>query len=174
LTNDDIIAAKLDKAIFPGTQGGPLMHVIAAKAIAFKEALEPGFKTYQEQVVKNAKALAEALLAEGFKLVSGGTDNHLMLVDVRPFNMTGLELEKRLDEVYITANKNSLPGDTLKPGVTGGLRLGTPTITTRGMTEQQMPLIAKYIKLAATKFETSQHLIRDGVSTLCKEYPLYE
>ncbi|MDR0819626.1 MAG: serine hydroxymethyltransferase [Oscillospiraceae bacterium] len=174
LTNDAQIAAKLDKAIFPGSQGGPLMHVIAAKAIAFKEALAPEFKTYQEQIVKNAKALAEALLAEGFKLVSGGTDNHLMLVDVRPFDLTGLELEQRLDKVYITANKNSLPGDTLKPGVTGGLRLGTPMVTTRGLTEREMPLIAKYVKLAATKFEASENLIRDGVSTLCKEFPLYE
>jgi glycine hydroxymethyltransferase len=174
LTNNQAIAAELNKAIFPGTQGGPLMHVIAAKAVAFKEALEPSFKAYQQQVVKNAKALADALLAEGFKLVSGGTDNHLMLADVRPFDMTGLEFEKRLDSVQITANKNSLPGDTLKPGVTGGLRLGTPTITTRGMTESQMPLIAKYIKLTATKFEASAHLIRDGVSTLCKEFPLYE
>lgn len=174
LTNDPEIAAKLDKAIFPGAQGGPLEHVIAAKAVAFKEALEPSFKTYQRQIVSNAKALAASLIDDGFKLVSGGTDNHLMLCDVRPFNLTGLELETRLDEVYITANKNSLPGDTNKPGVTGGLRLGTPMVTTRGLKEAQMPLIAKYIKLAATKFDASANIIRDGVSTLCKEYPLYE
>jgi glycine hydroxymethyltransferase len=174
LTNDEAIAAKLDKAIFPGAQGGPLMHVIAAKAVAFKEALTPEFKQYQRQIVLNAKALADSLIAEGFKLVSGGTDNHLMMLDVRPFDLTGLELEKRLDSVYITANKNSLPGDTLKPGVTGGLRVGTPMVTTRGLKEAQMPLIAKYIKLAATKYEISAELIRDGVQTLCKEYPWYE
>jgi glycine hydroxymethyltransferase len=173
LTNNAEIAAKLDSAVFPGAQGGPLMHVIAAKAIAFKEALEPEFKLYQQQVVNNAKALADAMLAEGFKLVSGGTDNHLMLADVRPFGLTGLDLEKRLDEVFITANHNSIPGDSLKSGESGGIRLGTPTITTRGMKEAQMPLIAKFIKLAATKFDSAQHLIRDGVRTLCLEYPLY-
>jgi len=173
LTNDAELAAKIDKAIFPGSQGGPLMHIVAAKAVALKEALAPEFKQYQAQIVKNAKALADAMLNEGFDLVSGGTDNHLMLADVRPFDLTGLELEKRLDEVYITANKNALPGDTLKPGVTGGLRLGTPMVTTRGLSEQHMPTIAHLIKLAATDFANSAAQIRSEVTDLCNQFPLY-
>lgn len=174
LTNDEEIAKKINKAVFPGTQGGPLMHVIAAKAVCFGEALKPEFKEYQQQVVKNAKALAAALVEEGFDLLTGGTDNHLMLVDLRNMNITGKELEKRLDEVYITANKNAVPNDPQSPFVTSGIRIGTPAVTTRGFKEEDMVKIAKFIKWAATDFEAKQEEIRAGVTELCDKYPLYE
>lgn len=174
LTNSSIIAKRINSAIFPGTQGGPLMHTIAAKAVCFGEALKPEFKAYQEQVIQNAKALSKALLKEGFSLVSGGTDNHLMLVDLRPFGITGKEFEKRLDEVYITVNKNSIPGDPEKPTVTSGIRVGTPAVTTRGLKEEDMVSIAKLFKLAATDFEASADTIRAEVTKICAKYPLYE
>ena len=167
------LAKTIDKAIFPGTQGGPLEHIIAAKAVCFGEALKPEFKEYQQQVVKNAKALADALLKEGFRLVSGGTDNHLMLVDLRPFGVTGKVLQNRLDEVYITLNKNAIPNDPEKPFVTSGVRIGTPSVTTRGMKEEDMATIAHFIKLAATDFEKQADYIRAGVTKLCEKYPLY-
>ena len=166
-------AKAINKAIFPGTQGGPLMHVIAAKAVCFGEALKPEFKTYQEQVVKNAKALAEAMLAEGFNLVSGGTDNHLMLVDLQNMNITGKELQNRLDEVYITVNKNAVPNDPTSPFVTSGIRVGTPAVTTRGLKEEDMKTIAKLIKMTVTDFETKADEIRSAVSGICERYPLY-
>ncbi|ODU56026.1 MAG: serine hydroxymethyltransferase [Clostridium sp. SCN 57-10] len=167
------LAKTIDKAIFPGTQGGPLEHIIAAKAVCFGEALKPEFKTYQEQVVKNAKALAEALVAEGFRLISGGTDNHLMLVDLRNMNVTGKELQNRLDEVFITLNKNSIPNDPASPFVTSGVRIGTPAATTRGFKEAEMVQIARFIKMAATEFETRADEIRAGVTKLCNAFPLY-
>ncbi len=167
------LAKTIDKAIFPGTQGGPLEHIIAAKAVCFGEALKPEFKEYQQQVVKNAKALADALLKEGFRLVSGGTDNHLMLVDLRPFGVTGKVLQNRLDDVYITLNKNAIPNDPEKPFVTSGVRIGTPSVTTRGMKEEDMATIAHFIKLAATDFDNQADYIRAGVTKLCDKYPLY-
>ena len=150
LTNDETLAKKINSAIFPGTQGGPLMHTIAAKAVCFGEALKPEFKEYQKRIVENAKALADGLLKRGFNLVSGGTDNHLMLVDLRPFNITGKELEHRLDEVYITVNKNAIHNDPEKPFVTSGIRIGTPAVTTRGLGVEEMEKIAEYIYLCAT------------------------
>jgi glycine hydroxymethyltransferase len=174
LTNDEEIAKKINKSIFPGTQGGPLMHVIAAKAVCLGEALKPEFKAYGEQVVKNAAALAKGLLARGFDLVSGGTDNHLMLVDLRPFSITGKELEKKLDEVYITVNKNAIPNDPEKPFVTSGVRIGTPAVTTRGLFEEDMEKIAEFIYLTASDFDNKADEIRAGVTELCKKYPLYE
>lgn len=174
LCRDAEFGKQFNKAVFPGMQGGPLMHVIAAKALCFHEALQPSFKAYQQQVVKNAKALADALTKEGFQLLSGGTDNHLMLVDLRNMDITGKELEKRLDEVYITVNKNSIPNDPQKPFVTSGLRIGTPAVTTRGLKEADMELIARYIKLTATDFENSADQVRAGVTELCGKYPLYE
>ena len=167
------LAKAIDKAIFPGTQGGPLMHVIAAKAVCFGEALKPEFKTYQEQVAKNAKVLAESLVKEGFALVSGGTDNHLMLLDLRPFAITGKEMEKRLDEVGITVNKNAIPNDPEKPFVTSGIRVGTPAVTTRGLVEEDMVELAELMKLCATDFENGRDAIRARVSAICKKYPLY-
>ena len=167
------LAKAIDKAIFPGTQGGPLMHVIAAKAVCFGEALKPEFKAYQEQVAKNAKVLAEALVKEGFALVSGGTDNHLMLLDLRPFAITGKEMEKRLDEVGITVNKNAIPNDPEKPFVTSGIRVGTPAVTTRGLVEEDMVELAALMKLCATDFENSRDAIRARVTAICKKYPLY-
>lgn len=167
------LAQKINKAIFPGTQGGPLMHIIAAKAVCFGEALKPEFVDYQRQIVKNAAALADGLLSEGFDLVSGGTDNHLMLVDLRPMNITGKELEHRLDEVYITANKNAIPNDPQSPFVTSGIRLGTPAVTSRGFVEADMREVARLIKLAATDFEASADEIRAGVTALCEKHPLY-
>lgn len=167
------LAQKINKAIFPGTQGGPLMHVIAAKAICFGEALKPEFKTYQQQVVKNAKALADAMVKEGFDLLSGGTDNHLILVDLRNMGVTGKDMEKRLDEVFITVNKNSIPNDPASPFVTSGIRVGTPAVTTRGFVEDDMVKIAHFMKLAATDFENSQDAIRAGVTELCDKYPIY-
>lgn len=174
ITNDEELAKKINKAIFPGIQGGPLMHVIAGKAVCFGEALKPEFKTYQQNVVKNAQALASGLVKRGFNLVSGGTDNHLMLVDLRPFSITGKELEHRLDEVYITVNKNAIPNDPEKPFVTSGLRIGTPAVTTRGLDTDDMEKIAEYIYLAATDFENKADEIRAGVTAICKEHPLYE
>ena len=174
LTNDEEIAKKINKSIFPGTQGGPLMHVIAAKAVCLGEALKPEFKAYGEQVVKNANALAGGLLKRGFDLVSGGTDNHLMLVDLRPFSITGKELEKKLDEVYITVNKNAIPNDPEKPFVTSGVRIGTPAVTTRGLVEEDMEKIAEFIYLTASDFDNKADEIRTGVTELCRKYPLYE
>lgn len=174
LTNDETLAKKINSAIFPGTQGGPLMHVIAAKAVCFGEALKPEFKDYGKRIVENAKALADGLLKRGFNLVSGGTDNHLMLVDLRPFNITGKELEHRLDEVYITVNKNAIHNDPEKPFVTSGIRIGTPAVTTRGLGVEEMEKIAEYIYLAATDFEDKADYIREGVTEICKKYPLYE
>lgn len=166
-------AKLIDKAIFPGTQGGPLMHVIAAKAVALGEALKPEFKEYQAQVVKNAKALSQALLEEGFNLVSGGTDNHLMLVDLRSLDITGKEFEHRLDEVHITCNKNAIPNDPQKPFVTSGVRIGTPAVTSRGFKEAQMKQIAHWMKLVATDFEANKQKVSEQVQALCEQFPIY-
>ena len=174
LTNDEELAKKINKAIFPGTQGGPLMHVIAAKAVCFGEALKPEFKEYGKQIVKNASVLASSLLEKGFDLVSGGTDNHLMLVDLQPFNVTGKELEKKLDEVFITVNKNAIPNDPQKPAFTSGVRIGTPAVTTRGLKEDDMKQIAECIYLTAKDFDSSKDKIREMVTAICKKYPLYE
>ena len=167
-------AKAIDKAIFPGTQGGPLMHIIAAKAVCFGEALKPEFTEYAKQIVKNAAALAEGLTKRGLKLVSGGTDNHLMLLDLSESEVTGKELEKRLDEVYITANKNTIPNEQRSPFITSGVRLGTPAVTTRGLKEEDMEVIAECIYLAVTDFENSKELIRNKVNAICEKYPLYE
>ena len=150
------------------------MHVIAAKAVCFKEALSDEFKAYGKQVVKNAKALADALVEKGFNLVSGGTDNPLGLVDLRPFDITGKDLEKKLDEVYITVNKNAIPNDPQSPFVTSGVRIGTPAVTTRGLQVEDMDKIAEFIYLAATDFENQKEYITNGVAEICKKYPLYE
>ena len=174
LTNDEALAKKINSAIFPGTQGGPLMHTIAAKAVCFGEAIKPEFKDYQKRIIDNAKALADGLVKRGFNLVSGGTDNHLMLVDLRPFNITGKELEHRLDEVYITVNKNAIHNDPEKPFVTSGIRIGTPAVTTRGLGVEEMEKIAEYIYLCATDFENKADEIRAGVNAICEKYPLYE
>ncbi len=174
LTNDEELSKKINKAIFPGTQGGPLMHVISSKAVCFGEALKDSFKEYQKQVVKNAAVLAASLVEKGFNLVSGGTDNHLMLVDLQPFNITGKELEHRLDEVYITVNKNAIPNDPQSPFVTSGVRIGTPAVTSRGLKEDDMKKIAEFIYLTATDFENSADKIRAGVNEICNKYPLYE
>lgn len=163
-----------NKAIFPGTQGGPLEHVIAAKAICFGEALKPEFKTYQEQVVKNAKALADALMRRGFELLTGGTDNHLMLVNLRGMDVSGKELQNRCDEVYITLNKNTVPNDPRSPFVTSGVRIGTPAITSRGLKEEDMEKIAECVWMAATDFEAKADYIRAEVTKLCDKYPIYE
>ena len=167
-------AKKINSAVFPGTQGGPLMHVIAAKAICFKEAMQPEFKEYAQQIVKNSKALAEALLKRGFDLVSGGTDNHLMLADLRPLHITGKELQHRLDENHITVNKNAIPNDPEKPFVTSGVRIGTPAVTTRGMKEEDMDVIARCIYDTAADFEGTQDKVRATVAELTGKYPLYE
>ena len=167
------LAKAIDKAVFPGNQGGPLMHVIAAKAVCFGEALKPEFKAYQEQIVKNAKALAEGLTKRGVKLVSNGTDNHLMLVDLVGTEVTGKELEHRLDEVNITANKNAIPNDPQSPFITSGLRIGTPAATTRGLVEEDMDKIAEYISLAISDFDANKDYIKEGVAAICKKYPLY-
>lgn len=174
LTNDEEIAKKINKAIFPGIQGGPLMHTITAKAVCFGEALKPEFKAYQEQIVKNAQALAGQLIAEGFKLVSGGTDNHLMLLDLTDTGVTGKEVEKLLDEVGITVNKNAIPFDTQKPFVTSGVRIGTPATTSRGFKEEDMIEVGKLIALTIRDFENSQDEVRKRVAALCAKYPLYE
>ena len=174
LTNDEDLAKKLNSAIFPGSQGGPLMHVIAAKAVALGEALTPEFKAYQQQIVKNSAALAEGLVKRGMKLVSGGTDNHLSLIDLRDMGgLTGKELERRLDEVRITANKNKVPGDPRSPFQTSGLRVGSPAVTSRGFVEADMDKVAEYIALAATDFEAKAEYIRAGVAELTAKYPIY-
>ncbi|MCL2633652.1 MAG: serine hydroxymethyltransferase [Oscillospiraceae bacterium] len=173
-TNDEAIAKKINSAVFPGTQGGPLMHIIAAKAVCFAEAMKPEFKAYAVQVKKNAKALAKALQERGFKLISGGTENHLMLVDLRDFGVTGKEFQIRLDEVYITANKNTIPNDPQSPFVTSGLRIGTPAVTTRGLVEEDMPIIAECILLTAKDFEGNKEKVRSMVTELCDKYPLYQ
>ena len=163
-----------NKAIFPVTQGGPLEHVIAAKAVCFGEALKPEFRTYQEQVVKNAAALAKALEKQGFKILTGGTDNHLMLVDLRGTDISGKELQNRCDEVYITLNKNTVPNDPRSPFVTSGVRIGTPAVTSRGLKEEDMEKIAELIWLAATDFEDKADYIREEVTKICSKYPIYE
>lgn len=175
LTNDEEIAKLINKAIFPGIQGGPLMHTIAAKAVCFGEALKPEFKAYAQQIIKNTAALANGLLAEGFKLVSGGTDNHLMLVDLTGMKInTGKEAEHLLDEVGITSNKNAIPFDTQKPFVTSGIRLGTAAVTSRGFKEEDLAEVAKLISLTLKDFEKNQDEVRARVAALCKKYPLYE
>ena len=168
------LAKQIDKAVFPGTQGGPLMHIIAAKAVALGEAMTDEFKAYQTQVVKNAKALCNALKEEGFRIVSGDTDNHLMLIDLRPFSVTGKEFEKHLDEVHITVNKNAIPNDPEKPFVTSGIRVGTPAVTTRGFKEAEMKMIAKWLKDIAVDFEGNRERVAAEVSALCEKYPLYD
>ena len=174
LCNAEAIYKKINSAVFPGTQGGPLEHIIAAKAVCFGEALKPEFKEYAEQIVKNAKVLADELVKNGFRLVSGGTDNHLMLVDVRNFHITGKEFERRLDEVQITVNKNSIPNDPEKPFVTSGIRVGTPAVTTRGFKEPEMIKIAKWMTMVATDFEGTADQVRAEVNELCAQFPLYE
>ena len=166
-------AKAINKAIFPGIQGGPLMHTIAAKAVCFKEALSDEFKAYQTQIVKNAKALSEELIAQGFKLVSGGTDNHLMLLNLTDTGVTGKEAERMLDDVGITVNKNAIPFDTQSPFITSGIRIGTPAITSRGFTEEDAVEVAKLIKLTLTEFDTKADEVRQRVAALCKKHPLY-
>ncbi len=168
------LAPAINKAIFPGNQGGPLMHIIAAKAVCFGEALAPEFKEYQKNIVSNCSALANGLLSRGVRLVSGGTDNHLILVDLRSLGVTGKELEHRLDEVYITANKNSVPNDPENPFVTSGIRLGTAAVTSRGLNERDMDTIADFVYRCAVDFEGSADDIRRGVCDICRRYPLYE
>ena len=163
-----------NKAIFPGTQGGPLEHVIAGKAVCFGEALKPEFREYQEQVVKNAKALAAAFVKQGFNILTGGTDNHLMLIDLRGMEVTGKELQNRCDEVYLTLNKNAVPNDPRSPFVTSGVRVGTPAVTSRGLKEEDMEKIAECIWLAATDFENKADYIRAEVTKICTKYPIYE
>ena len=167
-------AKQIDKAIFPGTQGGPLMHTIAAKAVCFGEALKPEFKEYGKNVVANAKALAEGLINRGNKLVSGGTDNHVMLMDLRDTEVTGKELEARLDECFITVNKNTIPNEPRSPFVTSGIRIGTPAVTTRGLNTEDMDKIAEFITLVLNDYENSADKVRAGVEELCAKYPLYE
>ncbi len=167
-------AKAIDKAAFPGMQGGPLMHIIAAKAVCFKEALQPEFKAYAEQIVKNCKALADGLLKRGHKLVSGGTDNHVMLMDLREDGVTGKDLEHNLDEVHITVNKNTIPGEPLSPFVTSGIRIGTAAVTTRGLKEDDMDVIAECISLVIKDFEGNKQAVLDKVAALCEKYPLYQ
>ncbi len=174
LCNDEEIAKKIDKAIFPGIQGGPLLHIIAAKAVCFGEALQPAFKEYQRQLVANCAAFAEALLAEGFDLVSGGTDNHLCLIDLRPMNITGKDMEIRLDEVGITVNKNAIPDDPQKPSITSGIRVGTAAVTTRGFKEDDMRQVAHLMALVARDFEANAEAVRAAVNELCDRYPLFD
>ena len=174
LCNDEELGKAFNKAIFPGTQGGPLMHVIAGKAVCFGEALKPEFKEYQKNVIDNCQALVKGLLARDIKLVSGGSDNHLCLVDLRGSEVTGKELEHRLDEVYITANKNTVPNEPRSPFTTSGLRLGTPAVTTRGFDAEDMDKIAEYIALAVNDFENSKDYIRNGVNEICNRHPLYK
>ncbi len=173
LTNNEEIAMKVNKAIFPGIQGGPLMHIIAAKAICFGEALKPEFKEYGKRIISNCKALENSLCAQGIDMVSGGSDNHLLLLDLRSLNITGKELEHRLDNVYITTNKNSIPNDPQKPFVTSGIRVGTAAVSTRGFGAHEMVKIAEFIKLAATDYENNIDYIRNGVTEICNKYPLY-
>ncbi len=166
-------AKKVNSAIFPGTQGGPLEHVIAGKAICFREAMQPEFSEYQHQIVRNSKALAKALLARGFQLVTGGTDNHLSLIDLRPMKVTGVEMQHRLDTVHITANKNAIPNDPEKPTVTSGLRVGTPAVTSRGFTEEDMEEVAELIYLTAADYENRKEEISARAVALCERYPIY-
>ena len=173
LTNNEEIATKVNKAIFPGIQGGPLMHIVAAKAICFGEALKPEFKEYGKRIISNCKALENSLCAQGIDMVSGGSDNHLLLLDLRSLNITGKELEHRLDNVYITTNKNSIPNDPQKPFVTSGIRVGTAAVSTRGFGAHEMVKIAEFIKLAATDYENNIDYIRNGVREICNKYPLY-
>ncbi len=165
---------KINKGIFPGTQGGPLMHIIAAKAVCFGEALTPAFKEYQHRIITNAAALADAFRAKGIDMVSGGTDNHLILTDLRSLNVTGKELEQRLDACYITANKNAIPNDPQKPTITSGVRFGTPAVTTRGFGVEEMQRIADFIFRCATDFENSAPQIRKEVCSICERFPLYK
>ena len=174
LCNDEEIYKKINSAVFPGTQGGPMEHIIAAKAVCFGEALKPEFKAYGQQVVKNAAVLAEELIKQGFRLVSGGTDNHLMLVDVRNFHITGKEFEHRLDEVQITVNKNAIPNDPEKPFVTSGIRVGTPAVTSRGFKEPEMVKIAGWMAQVARDFEGTADQVRAEVDALCRQFPIYE
>ena len=174
LCNDEEIYKKINSAVFPGTQGGPLEHIIAAKAVCFGEALKPEFKAYGQQVVKNAAVLAEELIKQGFRLVSGGTDDHLMLVDVRNFHITGKEFEHRLDEVQITVNKNAIPNDPEKPFVTSGIRVGTPAVTSRGFKEPEMVKIAGWMAQVARDFEGTADQVRAEVDALCRQFPIYE
>ena len=174
LTNSEEIAKRINKSIFPGIQGGPLMHIIAAKAVCFAEALRPEFKAYGQKIVENCKALENALRANGIDMVSGGSDNHLLLLDLRSLGITGKELEKRLDEVYITVNKNAIPRDPQKPFVTSGVRLGTAAVTTRGFGTEEMQTIAECIALAAKDFEASAETIRGKVTAICEKHPLYK
>lgn len=173
LCNDEAIYKKINSAVFPGTQGGPLEHIIAAKAVCFGEALKPEFKTYAQQIVKNAKVLADELVKEGFRLVSGGTDNHLILVDVRNFHISGKEFEHRLDEVQITVNKNAIPNDPEKPSITSGVRVGTPAVTSRGFKEPEMIKIAQWMGRVARDFEGSADQVRAEVNALCQQFPIY-
>ncbi|WP_283675159.1 serine hydroxymethyltransferase [Butyricicoccus sp. Marseille-Q5471] len=173
LSNNEELGKKFNKAIFPGTQGGPLMHVIAAKAVCFGEALKPEFKAYQQRVITNARVLAGELMKQGFDLVSGGTDNHLMLVDLRKTGVTGKEMQHRLDEVYITANKNAIPNDPESPFVTSGQRIGTPAVTARGFGEPEMLRIAEFIWQTATDFDNKADEIRHNVTEICSNFPLY-
>ncbi|MCL2445802.1 MAG: serine hydroxymethyltransferase [Oscillospiraceae bacterium] len=170
----EAMARIIDRAVFPGNQGGPLMHVIAAKAVSFGEALQPEFKAYQQQIINNAQALANGLLKRGMPLISGGTDNHLMILDLRKFDITGKEMSRRLDEVYITVSKSTIPDDPQSPFVTSGIRLGTPAVTTRGFKEAEMDIIAECVYLTATDFEASADKIRGMVNAMCAKYPLYE
>ncbi|MCD8089143.1 MAG: serine hydroxymethyltransferase, partial [Clostridiales bacterium] len=174
LCNDEEIAKAINKSVFPGTQGGPLMHTISAKAVCFKEALDPSFKVYAKQVIKNAKTLADRLIENGLSIVSGGTDNHLMLVDLRPINMTGKAAEKYLDEIRITANKNGIPFDPQKPFVTSGIRLGSPAVTTRGFKEEDMIEVADIISMTLKDFEGTKEEGAARVKALTEKYPLYE
>ena len=170
----EALAKKIDSAIFPGSQGGPLLHIIAAKAVAFGEALKPEFKDYQARIVENAAVLAQSLTGAGFDLVSGGTDNHLMLVDLRKAHITGKELERRLDEVHITVNKNAIPNDPEKPFVTSGIRVGTPAVTTRGFGVEEMKVIGSLIWQTATDFDAKAGVIRETVAAMCAKHPLYQ
>ena len=167
------MAKKINKAIFPGIQGGPLLHIIAAKAVCFGEALTASFAAYQQRIVDNARTLGEALAQNGFRLVSGGTDNHLMLLDLRPFGLTGKEMEARLDACGITVNKNTIPNDPEKPFVTSGIRIGTPAVTTRGMGQEEMRTIAHLITRVATDFPAAQEDVRAQVAALCRAFPLF-
>ena len=173
LTNDEELAKKINKAIFPGIQGGPLMHTIASKAVCFGEALKPEFKAYQEQIVKNAAVLADTLISEGFKLVSGGTDNHLMLLDLTDMDVTGKDAEHMLDEVGITVNKNAIPFDTRSPFITSGLRIGTPATTSRGFKEEDMVEVGKLIAMTIKDFEGNKDEVKKRVQALCEKHPLY-
>lgn len=174
LCNNEYLAKKLNSAVFPGSQGGPLMHVIAGKAVCFGEALKPEFKEYQQRVINNAQALAKGLTSRGLNLVSGGTDNHLVLLSLIGTGVTGKELEARLDDVHITLNKNTVPNEPLSPFVTSGVRIGTPAATTRGLNEDDFEKISEYIYLAVTDFENKKDYIKNGVAEICEKYPLYE